>query len=417
MTQRLRPGRHRAAARLGCVLMAAAAGHVAAPPALAQHDAHAPGTGIRAGAHAIALATHAAPAMHGRSRTEAYLSQPMLMAHGWLGGGRVAFDGMLNLEGLTLRRGELNAGVWGEGHIDRRHPHTYLHEAMVTVHGARRGVGMSLAAGRGFVPFGTDDPMARPFVKHPANHHLAQILERWLAIAAASLGRLVLEGALLNGDEPTGPADLGRLHRFGDSWAARATLLPAPGFELQASRALLASPELTAGGGLDQRKWSASARWAGALADGMAGYALAEWAHTTETDAGRPAYHFRSVLAEAAAQRGPARLALRLERTTRPEEERGFDPFRAPPQHLGPLLGITEWSIASAHAAWRGRLGGGRVEPFAEVARLHVRETTGSIFMPEELYGAARHWQASFGVRVGAGMAHQRVGRYGAARP
>ena len=30
----------------------------------------------------------------------------------------------------------------------------------------------------GLVPFGTDDPMSRPFVRFPVNHHLAQIVER-----------------------------------------------------------------------------------------------------------------------------------------------------------------------------------------------------------------------------------------------
>ena len=37
----------------------------------------------------------------------------------------------LNFEGYTLRRGELNAGMYGEGYVDRRHPHTFVHEAML----------------------------------------------------------------------------------------------------------------------------------------------------------------------------------------------------------------------------------------------------------------------------------------------
>ena len=41
--------------------------------------------------------------------------------------------GILNLEGLTLSRGELDLGEWGEGFVDRRHPHTYLHELMAGV--------------------------------------------------------------------------------------------------------------------------------------------------------------------------------------------------------------------------------------------------------------------------------------------
>ena len=100
-----------------------------------------------------------------------------------------------NLEGWTLDRGELNAGVWGEGYVDRRHPHTFLHELILSATTSLAGFDASLSAGRGFAPFGTDDPMVRPFVKYPANHHLAQILERWVAIGAevwTSRSRLLL---------------------------------------------------------------------------------------------------------------------------------------------------------------------------------------------------------------------------------
>ena len=82
--------------------------------------------------------------------------------------------------------------TWGEGFIDRRHPHTYLHELMFSfddllgkVDGAAR---LSLAAGKGFAPFGTDDPMVRPVLRYPVNHHLAQILERAVAILGVSSG-------------------------------------------------------------------------------------------------------------------------------------------------------------------------------------------------------------------------------------
>ena len=82
-----------------------------------------------------------------------------------------------------MPEGELALGGWGEGFVDRRHPHTYLHEAMVWGCGPGRqrgkvGIAGGLAAGKGIVPFGTDDPMSRPFVRFPVNHHLAQIVER-----------------------------------------------------------------------------------------------------------------------------------------------------------------------------------------------------------------------------------------------
>ena len=38
-----------------------------------------------------------------------------------------------------------------------------------------RSVHASLSAGKGFAPFGTDDPMSRPIFRYPVNHHLAQI--------------------------------------------------------------------------------------------------------------------------------------------------------------------------------------------------------------------------------------------------
>ena len=43
-----------------------------------------------------------------------------------------ASPAMLNLEGATIPEGELAPGNWGEGFVDRRHPHTYVHELMLT---------------------------------------------------------------------------------------------------------------------------------------------------------------------------------------------------------------------------------------------------------------------------------------------
>src|SRR5947207_3223447 len=93
-----------------------------------------------------------------------------------LTGGGAASAQSVDLEGLTLQRGELSTGAFGEGYVDRRHPHAYVHELMAGVESADRSVDASLFAGRGFVPFGSDDPMVRPMEKYPVNHHLAQIL-------------------------------------------------------------------------------------------------------------------------------------------------------------------------------------------------------------------------------------------------
>src|SRR5690606_7539101 len=217
----------------------------------------------------------------------------------------------------------------GEGFVDRRHPHTLLHEAVGTVALERGRAAASLTLGKGFAPYGTDDPMARPFVKFPVNHHLAQILERAVVIGAVRYGPAALEAGVFNGDEPEGPRDTPALDRLGDSWAARATVWPGAGFEVSASHAWLNSPEHVGGAGLDRRMWSAAARW-----ERQAGpwrlYGLAEWARAEEIHLGERRFRFESVLVEGSAARNGLTAALRFERTTRPEEERLGDPFRTP---------------------------------------------------------------------------------------
>ena len=51
------------------------------------------------------------------------------MARGSALRGRLEGVLTLDFEGLTLDRGQLTPGAYGEGYADRRHPHTYLHEA------------------------------------------------------------------------------------------------------------------------------------------------------------------------------------------------------------------------------------------------------------------------------------------------
>lgn len=374
------------------------------------------------GAQAIPLVTRADPAIGGEPRTEAYLTQPNLMGHLALAGGRLELAATLNLEGATLRRGELNAGIWGEGYVDRRHPHTYLHELVATVRplGAGRALDASLSAGKGFVPFGTDDPMSRPFVKYPANHHLAQVLERLVAVAAVRGGPLLLEGALFNGDEPEGPADGPAWGRFGDSWAVRGTLLPAAGVEASASHARVESPEHPLGGVLDQRKWSAALRWERGAGAAARDYALVEWARTDEYDGFTRAFSFPTLLAEGALRRRGVEVAARWERTDRPEGERLLDPFRAPvPHHDLSILGITRWSTLTLGAgAGASPLPGLRLRPFVEAQLLHARKKDpASVFDPRAFYGSGRMWSLSAGARVEAGSLHARMGRYGAALP
>ena len=65
------------------------------------------------GAQAMAIVTRASPALANHPLTEGYLTQPMLMGSLSTAGGHFVLEGMLDLEGLTLKRGELDAGISG----------------------------------------------------------------------------------------------------------------------------------------------------------------------------------------------------------------------------------------------------------------------------------------------------------------
>ncbi|MEO8619673.1 MAG: hypothetical protein ABI625_01335 [bacterium] len=368
-------------------------------------------------AQAIPLLTRADPSAGGARSTQVALTQPLLMARigFWQNRGEInaAFDG----EGLTMPNGELNTGAYGEGFVDRRHPHTYIHELMVSGRGSMGALAYSASAGRGFAPFGTDDPMMRPFVKFPINHHLSQILERAAAIGAVRFGPAIVEGATFGGDEPTHPSSLPRVSRFGDSWSTRATVLPVQGTEIQASYARVASPEEPSGAGLDQRKQSVSAR---AISHDGAQYLLAEWARTVERDhtTNRDAFGYETSLVEGALRAGAFGVALRLEQSERPEEDRLADPFRTPrPSTDLSINGITRWRVASLQVAapsvTSGVFSG---YPFVEIARLNATtRDSRSLFTPERLYGTSRFWMLTVGARLRAGDAHPRMGRYGVA--
>jgi len=365
-----------------------------------------------AGASAILLGTVASPGVNDRTLAEGYVTQPMVMAMLASRSGRFVADLALNFEGATLKRGELNAGVHGEGYVDRRHPHTLLHELVGTGIFAAGPARLSLTAGKGFVPFGTDDPMSRPFVKYPVNHHLAQLLERALVIGAAAGGPIVIEGAVFNGDEPTGPYDQPNYDRFGDSWSTRATVR-ARGLELQTSYATVKSPEHASGGGLDNRKLSASARY-----ESNGRYALAEWARTKEGEGSNTSFTFRSMLAEGSIDAGRFTFAARAERSERPEHERGLNAFRTPQPHSDlSIIGRTRWDILTASiAAQLPSYRKLRFSSFVEVSTQHPKSlTTPAVFIPAEFYGAERLWSFSFGGRIGVGMQHKRMGRYGVA--
>jgi hypothetical protein len=373
------------------------------------------GPTARVAGQAVLVATRVDPIPAGGSLAELRLVQPILTLDLRAWRGRLLFQGTANVEGLTMPNGELAPGNWGEGFVDRRHPHTYLHELMLSLPDVlgplHAPVRLTLSAGKGFVPFGTDDPMTRPPVRYPVNHHLSQILERAAIIAAVDAGPATLETALFNGDEPEHPGQAPRLGRLGDSWSVRLTLRPFAGFEWQASAALVHSPEHRPGAGTDQHKWSTAVRLERGLADTRL-YALAEWARTSEAGG---VFIFNSVLAETAVTVGQNRPYVRVERTERPEEMRTLDLFRSARPHLdNSILGITRWTVYTGGYALLVAAPARSFElrPFAEASFGRIATTIG-VFAPAALYGRDTFWSASLGVRVGWGMAGHRMGRYG----
>lgn len=396
------------------------------------------------GAQAIGVVTVASPAYANRTFREGYLTQPMIMGMLSALDQRITVHGMLDFEGITLRRGELDAGMHGEGYVDRRHPHTYLHELVASATGAVKQTRFSVALGKGFAPFGTDDPMVRPFEKYPANHHIAQIVERLLATFAVGRGPLLVEAARFNGDEPVSPSDWPNSSRLWDSWSARATVFPATGWELQGSHARVESPELDQGGGLDQRKWNVSLRFESEPAHtaemddmpmhdeamhaamemsadsggGWRRYGLVEWGRSADYDADDEAFSFTTLLAEGEIGRGRIAAGLRLERTERPEDERLADPFRTlRPSTDFSVLGRTRWDIISVRLsakAWKSK--SVALTPFLELGRQHVTELAKpSVFEPKTFYGSNTLWSYSAGLTLSAGTIHRRSGAYGAA--
>lgn len=398
--------------RLHSVLLRLSAlGLLSAGRAEAQHE-HA---SVAWSAHARGdlLVTRTAPAFDGETFTEGYLTLPTLMIRGRARDGRLQARITLSAERWTLDRGELTAGIWGEGYLDRRHPHTPLHELVGVIQERADAPRWSLALGKGFVAFGTDDPMTRPFTKFPANHHLAQLLERVVLTAGVRRGPVAVELSSFNGDEPASVRDQPNLERFADSWASRVTWHGPRRLEWQGSFADVGSPEDDAGFGARQHKWSSSVRLTSASSRR---YLLAEWARTDLIDRGSAAFQWESLLAEASISPGPLTVALRAERTHRPEEERLRDPFRAPYPHREPsYLGLTRWDILSLHLRWDAAIMGPvAVRPFAEITRADARaERRPSLFEPELFYGSPRQWHLSLGLRLASKGASHQMGRYG----
>lgn len=344
---------------------------------------------------------------------EARLVQPVVMARARLGRGALV-RATANLEGLTIPSGELLPGAWGEGFVDRRHPHTYVHELLVeAVARPRCAVECRLGAfaGKGFVPFGSDDPMSRPFLAYPVNHHLAQVLERAVVGGQVAIGPVFIEGAVFNGDEPERPGQWPSVRRFGDSWATRLTMIPAQGLELSGSFASVHSPEHRPGAGATQTKYHTGLRLDRPLGTDRI-LVLAEWARTSELDG---FFRFDSRLAEVQWRRGRLGVQYRLERTDRPEEER-LDAFRSARPHLeNSILGVTRWSthLLGVVAPVRQSDDAVGVDAIVEIGTATVDRLGGGLFDPATTYGGRRLWTLSIGLRVSTGFRDHRMGRYG----
>ncbi|MFI5214057.1 MAG: hypothetical protein ACHQU8_05905, partial [Gemmatimonadales bacterium] len=303
---------------------------------------------VRFGAQATALVTHADPVPGDSSLTEPRLVAPLLFASAAAAGGRLQLHAMIDGEGWTMRSGQLSPGAWGEGFFDRRHPHTWAHELIAswTAPAPVSGMQWSLSAGKGFAPYGSDDPMNRPALLYPVNHHWAQVIERAVLIAGVRRGKLTIEGGLFNGDEPERFSEWPKWSRFGDSWSARALFHPDRTLEFQASFAHVKSPEDRAGAGPLNEKVSVSARLERPLGSGTL-YGLAEWTSNSESNG---FFVFHSWLVETEFRHGGHRHYLRVERADRPEDERSFgDPYRSPrPPTDNSLIGISRWTTTTA---------------------------------------------------------------------
>jgi hypothetical protein len=346
--------------------------------------------------------------------TESYLTQPAAMVNVQSPGAAVVLRGTLNLEALTQPQGELAFGGWGEGYLDRRHPHTVLHEAMLSLNLWKAAGGeASISAGKGFAAYGSDDPMSRPVAKYPTNHHLSQILERWTVTGAWLRGPWSAEASVFSGQEPDGAWDLGNVHGFGQSFSARVvrrfggTGTTAP-WEVSASYGSVAEPH----GGSTERTalYHASVRHSGAHPFGGI-YAMAEASFSDPEHGG--GYH--SLLGETQVRVGRHRPYYRIEYATRPEYARDGAPgtpgfYRY--DHDGDPVGSTRWLIQSLGYEYDLSGGGVATRPFVEAQIHRVWPGRGGID-PRALFGGRDLWTVSAGFRLFFGGGPMRMGTYG----
>jgi hypothetical protein len=355
-----------------------------------------------------------------------YATQPAVMLNISSPGARLVLRTTLDLEAWTQRDGELTFGGWGEGFIDSRHPHTVLHEAMLTANWwevkALGGGALSLSAGKGFAPYGTDDPMGRPAVKFPTNHHLSQILERFTVNAAYLVNGWSVEAGVFGGTEPRDPYDFRNIESFGDSWSARIARRFGAGFgpdaewELSASYARVA--EQHHGEKATTVLQNAALRHAAANRFGTL-YALVEGSRSDPD--GAEGYH--ALLGEALLATGRDsrhQPYLRVEYATRPEYERlgapGTPDFFRYDHDAHHEIGATRWMITTLGYGYETSGLPTSVRPYIELQQHHVRAERGGVD-PRALFGSRDFWSVSAGARIFFGGGPMRMGSYGVLDP
>ena len=349
-------------------------------------------------------------------RTGWYLTQPAFMGHVSSAGQRVVLHTTLNFEGLTLEDGELTFGGWGEDFIDKRHPHTLLHELMLSVNlWDVAGGAVSLSAGKGFAPYGTSDPMSRPGLKYPTNHHLSQILERWTANASWLRGGWSVEAGIFGGQEPDGAYDFSNIESFGDSWSARVArrwgLPSGPAAQWEASGSFGSISEFAHTTVEETTRLVNAALVRSAPLGGGQLYTLAEASRSFLADHS----DFFSLLAEARYDRGGHQPYARVEYAERPEYARNGpastdDFFRY--DHDADPVGTTRWLIATAAYAFELTPNPWSARPFVEVQHHHVRGNQGGI-VATDLFAGTSFWALSVGARLYFGGDPTRMGSYG----
>ena len=346
--------------------------------------------------------------------TELYLTQPAVMFNIESPGSRLALRTTLNFEGVTQPDGELTFGGWGEGFLDRRHPHTLLHELMLSVNLWNAADGeLSISAGKGFAPYGTDDPMSRPAVKYPTNHHLSQILERWTVNAVYVNGGWSLEAGLFGGSEPDGPYDFSNIESFGDSWSVRLA-------RRFAGDGALGGTELTASFGRVREVHHDVAEVTNlynAAVRHERSYRFGEVYGLVEGSIGEPEEGdgYYSLLGEARVALGRHQPYYRIEYATRPEYARAGLPgtdgfFRY--DHDAHAIGATRWLVNAVGYGYELTGLPVSARPFVELQHSHVSPEHGGID-PEDLFGERDFWRFSAGFRVFLGGEPMRMGSYG----